>query len=113
MKGAGAHRKVTTMRYFLNCSAFLLLLVSLSTLLGSSSASALEFGQAIENCRSSTGKPAYAACMQSGGTHEACFGKARSLVQSCVRSAMMAARPKAALFSADKLAAPLPAGTPA
>lgn len=43
------------------------------------------------------------ACKQGGGTHEACFGKARAIVQSCVRSAMVAAQPKAALFSAEKL----------
>src|ERR1700688_622493 len=67
---------------------------------------ALEKDQAIENCRASSGRPAYMACKQGGGTHEACFGKARSIVQSCVRSAMMAAQPKAALFSPDKLAAP-------
>src|ERR1700686_4134624 len=72
----------------------------------SSQLSALELNQAIESCRASNGKPAYMACKQSGGTHEACFGKARSIVQSCVKSAMMAARPKAALFSADKLSAP-------
>jgi CHAT domain-containing protein len=74
--------------------------------LASSQLSALEFNQAIESCRASSGKPAYLACKQSGGTHEVCFGKARSIVQSCVGSAMAAARPKAALFSADKLSAP-------
>jgi CHAT domain-containing protein len=66
--------------------------------------------QAIESCRASSGRPAYMACKQGGGTHEACFGKARSIVQSCVRRAMMAAQPKAALFSPDKLAAPPAAG---
>ena len=72
----------------------------------SSQLSALELNQAIESCRASSGKPAYLACKESGGTHEVCFGKARSIVQSCVRSALVAARPKAALFSADKLSAP-------
>jgi CHAT domain-containing protein len=43
------------------------------------------------------------ACKEGGGTHEGCFEKAKSIVQSCVKSAMIAARPKAALFSAEKL----------
>jgi len=77
-----------------------------SAIFTSSQLSALELNQAIESCRASNGKPAYMACKQSGGTHEACFGKARSIVQSCVKSAMTAARPKAALFSAEKLSAP-------
>src|ERR1700694_1876574 len=68
--------------------------------------SALELNQAIESCRASNGKPAYLACKQSGGTHEACFGRARSIVQSCVKNAMAAARPKAALFSVERLSAP-------
>jgi CHAT domain-containing protein len=97
---------------FVNCSAVFSLFIAISTLLGSSTASALELAQAIENCRGSIGKPTYYACMQAGGTHPACFGKAKSVVQSCVKSAMMAARPKAALFSADKLAAPLAPGKP-
>src|SRR5258708_32214176 len=65
-----------------------------------------EFNQATENCRTSSGKPAYTACKQAGGTHEACFGKAKAIVQSCVKSAMIAARPKAALFSTENLSAP-------
>jgi CHAT domain-containing protein len=77
-----------------------------SAIFTSSQLSALELNQAIESCRASNGKPAYMACKQSGGTHEACFGKARSIVQSCVKSVMTAARPKAALFSAEKLSAP-------
>src|SRR5258706_7847173 len=75
-------------------------------LIDSSPGYALDQSAAIENCRSSSGKPAYMACKQGGGTHEACFGKARAIVQSCVRNAMIAARPKAALFSAEKLSAP-------
>jgi CHAT domain-containing protein len=71
----------------------------------SSQLSALEKDQAIESCRNSSGRPAYAACKQSGGTHEACFARSRSIVQGCVRSAMTAARPKAALFSAERLTA--------
>jgi CHAT domain-containing protein len=67
--------------------------------------SALEKDQAIENCRASSGKPAYMACKQGGGTHEDCFGKARAIVQSCVKNAMTSAQPKAALFSAEKLSA--------
>jgi CHAT domain-containing protein len=75
--------------------------------------SALEMNQAIENCRASSGKPAYMACKQGGGSHEACFGKARAIVQSCVRSAMIAAQPKAALFSPEKLVkSPATAGKP-
>jgi CHAT domain-containing protein len=63
---------------------------------------ALEMDQAIEKCRASSGRPAYMACKEGGGTHEACFGKARAIVQSCVRRAMIAAQPKAALFSAER-----------
>jgi CHAT domain-containing protein len=74
-------------------------------LLSMSQVSALEMDQAIESCRNSSGRPAYMACKQSGGTHEACFAKARSIVQGCVKSAMTAARPKAVLFSAEKLSA--------
>src|SRR6202790_1042795 len=74
---------------------------------------ALDKDQAIENCRASSGRPAYMACMQGGGTHEGCFGKARAIVQSCVRSAMAAAQPKAALFSPEKLVKlPATGGTP-
>jgi len=74
---------------------------------------ALDKDQAIENCRASSGRPVYMACMQGGGTHEGCFGKARAIVQSCVRSAMVAAQPKAALFSPEKLAkSPATAGKP-
>jgi CHAT domain-containing protein len=43
------------------------------------------------------------ACMQAGGSHGPCFGKARAIVQSCVKSAFLASQPKAALFSAEKL----------
>jgi CHAT domain-containing protein len=87
------------------CS-FVSFCVVIAAVFASSQLSALELNQAIGNCRASSGMPAYMACKQSGGTHEACFGKARSIVQSCVKSAMIAARPKAALFSADKLSAP-------
>jgi CHAT domain-containing protein len=76
------------------------------TIFVSSPASALELNQAIENCRASIGKPSYMGCKQAGGSHEACFSKAKAIVQSCVQSAMLAARPKAALFSAEKLVAP-------
>src|ERR1700742_1857361 len=72
----------------------------------------LEPSARIESCRNSSGKPAYMACKQSGGTHEVCFGKARAIVQACVKSAMIAARPKAALFSAEKLSAPASRGAP-
>ena len=90
--------------------AAFLLCIAMQTLPANSPASALEVNQAIAGCRSSTGKPAYFACMQAGGTHPACFGKARSLVQACVKSAMIAARPKAALFAPDKMSAPPPQG---
>ena len=94
------------MKRVANSTAVFLLCTVMPALFGNSPGSALEMNQAIESCKSSTGRPAYMACKQAGGTHEACFGKARSIVQSCVRTAMTAARPKAALFSADKLAAP-------
>src|SRR5229473_4147540 len=94
------------MKNVANSTAVFLFCLVMPTLCGNSPGSALEKDQAIESCRNSTGRPAYMACKQAGGTHEVCFGKARSLVQSCVRTAMIAARPKAALFSADKLAAP-------
>ena len=81
-------------------------------LFNSSPGYALDQSQAIENCRSSSGKPAYVACKQGGGTHEACFGKAKAIVQSCVRSALIAARPKAALFSAEKLSQPASQAAP-
>src|SRR5271169_1676210 len=88
-------------RYYLQ--GFLVFCVATAAVLANSQLVALEKSQAIENCRASSGKPAYAACMQGGGNHEACFGKARAIVQSCVKSAMVAAQPKAALFSAEKL----------
>jgi CHAT domain-containing protein len=94
------------------CS-FVLFCAVTAFVFASSQLSALEVNQAIENCRASNGKPAYLACRQSGGTHEACFGRARSIVQSCVKNAVTAARPKAALLSADKLSAPpIAAGKP-
>jgi CHAT domain-containing protein len=74
-----------------------------AAVLANSQLFALGMDQAIENCRASSGRPAYMACKQGGGTHEACFGKARTIVQSCVRSAMVATQPKAALFSTEKL----------
>lgn len=90
----------------ISCAVAASCIATATVLLATSSRlSALEMNQAIENCRASSGKPAYVACKQSGGTHEACFAKARSIVQGCVRSAMIAARPKAALFSAEKLTA--------
>src|SRR5580704_2691565 len=94
------------MKHVANSVAIFLFCIVMPALLGSSPGSALEMNRAIESCRNSTGRPAYTACMQAGGTHEACFGKAKSIVQSCVRTAMTGAGPKAALFSADKLAAP-------
>jgi CHAT domain-containing protein len=83
-----------------------------SVFFDSSPANTLELNGAIESCRNSSGKPAYITCKQNGGTHEVCFGKARAIVQACVKSAMIAARPKAALFSAEKLSAPASRGAP-
>src|SRR5262249_29305119 len=98
--------KVTAMRRVTRFFVFLLFLIVIAGLFISSPLSALELNHAIESCRASSGRPAYMARMESGGTHPACFGRAKSIVQSCVKSAMIAARPKAALFSAEKLSAP-------
>src|ERR1700722_18657660 len=84
-------------------SIFFVFCVATGLALGGGPVSAFDKEQAIENCRASSGKPAYMACKQGGGSHEACYEKARSIVQGCVRSAM----PKAALFSAEKPAAPV------
>jgi CHAT domain-containing protein len=89
--------------YLRTCVAFC---VGTAAVLASSQAPAFDKAQAIESCRGSSGKPAYMACMQGGGSHQACFGKAHAIVQSCVRSAWTAAQPKAALFSAEKLTKP-------
>jgi CHAT domain-containing protein len=98
-------------RYYLQ--GFLVFCATTAAVFSNSQLFALEMNQAIENCRASSGKPAYMACKQGGGTHEACFGKARAIVQSCVRSAMIAAHPKAALFSPEKLSqSPATAGKP-
>src|ERR1700686_4568686 len=92
---------------------FLVFFVVTAAVFANSQLSALEKVQAIENCRASSGKPAYMACMQSGGTHDACFGKARAIVQSCVRGALVAAHPKAELFSPERLSkSPAAAGKP-
>ena len=72
-------------------------------------ASALELNQAIENCRNTVGKPIVMACMRSGGGNlESCRASAGPKVRACVQSAMMASRPKAALFDAAKVSAPKP-----
>src|SRR5258705_9791284 len=70
---------------------------------------ALELNQAIENCRSSVGKPIVMACMRAGGgSLEACREKARPTVKACVQSAMAASRPKADLFDPAKVSKPKP-----
>jgi CHAT domain-containing protein len=69
-------------------------------------ASALGLEQARESCRNSIGRPTYLACKDKGGPHEACMARAKAAATPCVRNAMMAARPKAALFDASKVAAP-------
>ncbi|HEX7883773.1 MAG TPA: CHAT domain-containing tetratricopeptide repeat protein [Afipia sp.] len=84
-------------------AALLVLLCSFITTLP---ASALELEQARENCRNSIGRPTYQACKQGGGPHEACMARAKAAATPCVRNAMMAARPKAALFDAAKVSAP-------
>jgi CHAT domain-containing protein len=72
-------------------------------------ASALELNQALENCRNTVGKPIVMACMRGGGgSLESCRASAGPKVKACVQSAMMAARPKAALFDAAKVSAPNP-----
>lgn len=57
---------------------------------------------ALEACRESVGKPTYRACKQSGGGHDACFAKARAVVQPCFKAKI----PNAALFDAAKISAP-------
>jgi CHAT domain-containing protein len=82
------------------------LTVSLLSFMMSLPASALELAEAQERCRASIGRPTYMACKQSGGPHEACMARAKAAATPCVRNAMMAARPKANLFDAAKVAAP-------
>ena len=73
------------------------------------SGSALERDQAIENCRSTVGKPIVVACMRAGGgSLEACRATAGPKVKACVQSAMAASRPTAALFDPAKVSAPKP-----
>ncbi len=71
-----------------------------------SPAISLELETAIEQCRASRGRPIYQPCRQSGQSHDACIAKSKPVVQACVKAAMLAARPKAKLFDADKVAAP-------
>src|SRR5882757_9166010 len=94
------------MKHIVKYSALFLICTVAPILFGSSPGSALDHDQAVENCRSSAGRPAYMACKQSGGADESCHGKAKLIVQSCVKSAMSVSRPKAALFSTEKLSAP-------
>lgn len=85
----------------IGAAALLLSLVTTAPVLG------LEKNQAIENCRASVGKPTFMSCMQSGGgSPEACKLRSKPRVQACVKAAMIAARPKAALFDAAKVSAP-------
>jgi CHAT domain-containing protein len=78
------------------------------TVAGNFTASALELEQARERCRASVGRPTYLACKDSGGSHESCMARAKEVASPCVKNAMIAARPKADLFDADKAAAPKP-----
>lgn len=57
---------------------------------------------ALEACRASVGRPTYQACKKTGGSHEACFAKASSVVQPCFKAKI----PTAALFDANKVSAP-------
>ncbi|MDZ4368430.1 MAG: hypothetical protein U0987_15620, partial [Afipia sp.] len=82
------------------------ILFSLCSLAAIVPASALELEQARERCRASIGKPTYMACRQTGGQHDGCMARAKAAATPCVRNAMMAARPKAALFDATKVSAP-------
>ena len=82
------------------------LLVSLCSFITTLPVSALELEQARESCRNSIGRPTYLACKDKGGMHEACMARAKAAATPCVRNAMMAARPKAALFDAAKVSAP-------
>jgi CHAT domain-containing protein len=106
--------QVNTMRCSRHSYVFALISAGVMTaaLFVSSGAYSLELSQAVENCRASSGKPAYTACMQGGGSHESCFGKARTIVQACARNAMIAAHPKADLFSAEKIAPPAAVAKP-
>ena len=63
---------------------------------------ALELRQARDSCRISSGIPTYRACRFSGGSHEDCMPKARSAVSRCIKSAWMAAHPKAPLLSTQE-----------
>ncbi len=83
-------------------------LISLLSFVAIVPAFALELEQARESCRNSIGRPTYMACKQSGGPHEVCMARAKAAATPCVRNAMMAARPKAALFDAAKVSAPKP-----
>ena len=51
---------------------------------------ALELNQAIENCRTTVGKPIVMDCMRGGGNLEACRARATPKVKACVQSAMIA-----------------------
>src|SRR5215211_6021686 len=78
--------------------------------LGIHPAAALELNQAIEHCRNTVGRPIVMACMGGGGGNLAsCRASAGPKVRGCVKSAMIASRPKAALFDADKVLAREPA----
>ena len=54
------------MKHVANSTAVFLFSIVMPALFGNSPGSALEMNQAIESCRSSTGRPAYTACKQTG-----------------------------------------------
>src|SRR5438552_7389018 len=97
-------------------------IVALSLLIGSTGlAFALSMETAIENCRTTVGRPMVMSCMQSSGgmgSLEACRAKAKPRVQACVKAALNTANGRANIAVAvPKGAAPkisagngLPAG---
>lgn len=79
-------------RHFAAAATALLLLIA-----GSGRGNALTKEQAIENCRSSVGRPIVQACMHGGGggNIEACRELARPKVRACVIAALNAANGRA------------------
>ena len=76
--------------------------LSVTFVLSGAPALAFDKEAALEACRNSVGRPTYQACKQAGGSHDACFAKARAVVQPCFKAKI----PTAALFDANKVSAP-------
>src|SRR5215510_2997710 len=72
----------------------------LGTIVWANGASALTLQEAIEQCKTTVGKPIVQPCMQSGGSKDACIAKAAPPVKACVVKAMTAAhgRPNIPLY---------------